>query len=560
MLRSILRAGFIVPIFLMVGILYGPLAAQEYVVVGAYGSRNAYRNSTTWIQISSGWYSLQDFTVNPSGNTLKIPGNSFKNNALVHVFSSDVLPYPLTRDSVYYVCDVTPDMVRLAYYGTSGCSATARVEFQDAGTGRLSIGQSARFNHVLIDSTLAGLPAGTVSEIWCGTLGRCQTYGSQSTGKVYSYAGASTIYLKLRIPADAPLGPYKLTLKLEPIGSPVEYVDFPIQIHPEVSSGPQASAMYGSHTSLLAPPLPEVHKWESTMRSLAAKWCDASDPAQVMYFGVETQVWFYDGADVYYKIADYLKNPAWQACGTNIARQYRDYVIANKGKVPGWRVFPRGLARAYELTGDSSYRDAVAYLALNGLMAPFGGQVRDDYIRETAFALESMVTYERLTGKRAPKLTTAADLLLGIFDQLFVSDTFTYHQIFMDGLAMRALIDYWDLTRDPRAPLAIKIALDWIWDHAWLPAKKRLMINPELLGPRCFWGCQRPDTGLINLTAPAYAWYWTYSGDWTYLERGDAMFSHALDEDISFSGKIFSQNYTWSFDYVKWRAPKGFFY
>ena len=32
------------------------------------------------------------------------------------------------------------------------------------------------------------------------------------------------------------------------------------------------------------------------------------------------------------------------------------------------------------------------------------------------------------------------------------------------------------------------------------------------------------------------------------------MFSHALDADIGFNDKIFSQNYRWSFDYVFWRS------
>jgi hypothetical protein len=39
----------------------------------------------------------------------------------------------------------------------------------------------------------------------------------------------------------------------------------------------------------------------------------------------------------------------------------------------------------------------------------------------------------------------------------------------------------------------------------------------------------------------------------TYQERGDALFSHALDIPITWNGKIFSQNYRWSFDYVNWR-------
>ncbi len=49
------------------------------------------------------------------------------------------------------------------------------------------------------------------------------------------------------------------------------------------------------------------------------------------------------------------------------------------------------------------------------------------------------------------------------------------------------------------------------------------------------------------MIVPAYAWYWRYSGDDLYRERGDQMFGNAMNTDISYSGKTFSQNYRWSF-------------
>ena len=63
-------------------------------------------------------------------------------------------------------------------------------------------------------------------------------------------------------------------------------------------------------------------------------------------------------------------------------------------------------------------------------------------------------------------------------------------------------------------------------------------------------------TELNNLVAPAFAWYYNVTGNAepVYLTAGDEMFSHALDTAISYNGKIFSQNYRWSFDYVRWRS------
>ncbi len=44
------------------------------------------------------------------------------------------------------------------------------------------------------------------------------------------------------------------------------------------------------------------------------------------------------------------------------------------------------------------------------------------------------------------------------------------------------------------------------------------------------------------------------TGDPVYQQRGDELFAHALDEDISWMGKEFSQSYHWSFDYVRYRS------
>jgi hypothetical protein len=63
-------------------------------------------------------------------------------------------------------------------------------------------------------------------------------------------------------------------------------------------------------------------------------------------------------------------------------------------------------------------------------------------------------------------------------------------------------------------------------------------------------------TELNNLVAPAYAWYWSKTGDDTYLNEGDLLFSHTFDNPAAYawSGKQFSQIFKWSFDYVNWRS------
>jgi hypothetical protein len=286
------------------------------------------------------------------------------------------------------------------------------------------------------------------------------------------------------------------------------------------------------------------------MTMLGTKWCN---PNQTFVFTDETTVWYYDGARVYFQLADYTGNRAlYEPCALNIARQYRDYVIATNGGIAGWRVHPHGLRMAYERTGDPSYRAALIVLTTKTTDAFYGGNIWPDLMRETAYILSSFVEAERAGEPRHRLLTQTAGFLLGQLQWIAWENYSGMRQLWMFGLAAEALIDYYGLTGDPRVPPVIKAILDWTWTRGWNGTQ--LLINPDPPGPTCLWGCQEYNSNLINLVAPAYAWYYRVTRNSLYQVRGDEMFAHALDEDISFSGKIFSQNYRWSPDYVRWRT------
>ena len=63
---------------------------------------------------------------------------------------------------------------------------------------------------------------------------------------------------------------------------------------------------------------------------------------------------------------------------------------------------------------------------------------------------------------------------------------------------------------------------------------------------------------LNDLVATAYAWYWNLTGIDIYRIEGDLLFQHDTDsspvDDVTWNGKIFSQTFRWSFDYVRWRS------
>lgn len=525
-----------------------PAAAQPtHMVVGVYGPRNVTRGSRAIIEVSHGWFNLQTYTPRLTDNRLAVSAQPLANNALRRVFASVAHPYPLSSDRMVIVCDASGSTFRLTYQ-PQACTNSYRLTLRSTGAGTLMIGNRVPGAHIPIDPVIKDLPSGVSATIICGNRVNCFPGGTRYPGKIYDYNGnGERIFLDLDISPSTPTGSYVLKLQLEP-GDEKKEVEIPLRVNS------LAAIPLKAPTS--APAIPSISQWENTMLRLAAKWCNLSNPTAKMAFGVDSQVWYYDGAQVYFDIADYTKNSAWNACGLNIAAQYRDYAINGKGKVPGYRVFTAGLSTAFRMTGDPSYLAAVEMLALNGLYAQ-GGNVRDDGIRETAYALRAMVDYEKLTGNRSPHMDRTVSILLGMFDQLFVSDTYVYQQTFMNGIGMRALIEYWELTKDSRVPRAVKTGLDWIWANARDPISNWLYTNPDPIGPRCDWGCKgttEAATDLINLTAPAYAWYWSITGSATERARADELFARALDRDISYSGKVFSQNYTWSFQHVRWRS------
>ena len=363
-------------------------------------------------------------------------------------------------------------------------------------------------------------------------------------GKYYVWNGNGSFVLRVNIPSGFALGTQTLMLRTSS-GATVKSLSLTLSI----KAVPAALPL---NPYLPVIPIPNIPQWESTMKTLGAKWCEIG---KAYSFGYEQEVWYYDGARVYFQMADYTGDKKWEACALDIARQYRDWVLAKNGTVPGWRAFSRGLRIAWERTGDDTYRQALVMMSQNG--STIWTHLTDDqYIREVAYAINATIDAELAGEVRNPNLARLVDYLLGHYDRLFISRSYTIHQTFFDGLGAEALISYYELTKDPRIPPAIKVMLDWTWDYGWNKSTYKLVYNPDPVGPKCSSLCQSYATELINLTAPAFAWYWSVTGDPVYQQRGDELFAHSLDTDISYSGKIFSVNYRWSPAYVRWRSMK----
>jgi hypothetical protein len=196
-------------------------------------------------------------------------------------------------------------------------------------------------------------------------------------------------------------------------------------------------------------------------------------------------------------------------------------------------------------------------LANNSAFANEGGGASFRMSRETAYLIQAYLSAEELGAARHPKLPTAVNYALGHLDQWSGTETADFMQPFMVGLTCEALIRYQKKTGDQRVLPAVQRTLAWLWNKAWVAeaqAFRYIICKPgaDAGGNDCVNG-SKPASDLNMLIAPAYGWVYAETGDAQFREWGDLIFSGGARGAYLAQGKQFSQNYRWSFDYVKYR-------
>lgn len=353
--------------------------------------------------------------------------------------------------------------------------------------------------------------------------------------------GVENVTLRLDIPLETQPGVYAVIVRAESQG-----VVHSAEMMIEVVSPVSYFRIMGDGGG------PAVVKlWERNMVVDGGERCNEEDIRAAGTW--EGNIWYYDGIRVFHQIADYLGDAKWTACAAYVKRVYLPYVLANEGRIPGYRVFAQGLYEDFLRTGDEASKTAVLLLAKNSAYAGYGGGVSPNRSRETAFALNSY-RWARNLGEPSPLEERALAFALGHIDQWYnLRAVYTggdyYVQPFMVGLTLEALIHYYEEIPDPRIPAAVQMAVDGLWEQ-WVPKDQAFdyITNDDQVEGA-------PDLNL--LIAPAFAWLYLQTGNDLYRARGEQVFTGGVRRAWLGRGKQFSQNYRWSFDYVSWTSIAG---
>jgi len=300
-------------------------------------------------------------------------------------------------------------------------------------------------------------------------------------------------------------------------------------------------------------PIPELARWESQMVQYGTKHCN-----YLKNYGYSQNARlegsYYDAQTLYFNIAQYTKNSAWNSCAEAAEKAYRDgYAIPTNGQVYGHWIFTHGLKQSYMRTGDQTSKNSAIAISKNAYFArdiTASASTADPVAcRETGYAIMSYLDTEDLGQPRRTRLSLLVNHALGHLSAFF--DQGKTFRPFMVGIELQALIQYHDKTGDSRIIPAVIKAADGLWSKAWRPAQEAFLYDTNDQSTTA------PDLNLI--VAPAYAWLYHKTGQIRFRDRGDAIFAGGVRRSWLENIKQFNQSYWRSFEYVRLRKlpPQG---
>jgi hypothetical protein len=369
--------------------------------------------------------------------------------------------------------------------------------------------------------------------------------------------------IKIITTPATPLGSYQLTVTVSATasagGQVVRKAVMPLQVRAPAS--PLVKQAFPPNV-----PLPAIQRWEANMRSYGKKYVDENN---IGCCGDFTGVWYYDGARAYLQMADYTGDASFLEFGRRINEAYRDNTLATEGSRK-YAIYPHGLREFYLRFGDAQSKEAIRLLQDHpgyNYRAQWGAPW--DASREMAFGLSVHVVAESLGLPRRVETSLGFEpgetvfgehlaIVLGHFEQWFVSESAPFVYPFMVGLSAEALIDYYEVSKDPEVPWLLKLAADKMYPNpeTWDEATQSMKIVEEHNGVIT----RGPAPDLNMMIAPLYGWVFQQTGDPKYRDIGDRLFTSGAERAYLDHGKQFTQNYRWSFQYLAWRqspSPQG---
>jgi len=288
----------------------------------------------------------------------------------------------------------------------------------------------------------------------------------------------------------------------------------------------------------------------------------------------EALLWYYDGIFVFHQIAEYTKDKKWLDVAAKCRKFYRDgYVIGcRKYAVTGHRNFTRGLYYDWIVLKDETSKKTAIEMAKKGVFSQIvhAREVRKwdkivDVSREIAYAINAWHVARDLGAPefsgRDPYLDAAyshldiwKEYLTAYPNASYPGEQTAKYQPFMFALTAEALIRVYerkDTSEEDKAKIlekvynVAKLTYDKLYDHS-----QHAFMSNTAHPSRVY------KTDL--LIVPVYGWLWHVTGEQYFLDAGDKIWKNWLEfgwpKIKGWGGKQFSQNYHWSFDYVRWRS------
>lgn len=302
-------------------------------------------------------------------------------------------------------------------------------------------------------------------------------------------------------------------------------------------------------------PIPDEATWESRMITKGKEHCEILKNNAPISDDTLLARTNYDAQRIFEQIAVRTGDPSWHDCA-NLAEQiYRDhFVLPGNGSVAAAWNFTRGLLVDYQRTNDATSKKAIVLLAQNAEIArpadPLALTERYAFSRNVANTIMAYLDAQAVGEAPQAKYDAYVEQALGHISQWFIQQLWTSgdpepFRPLQVGWTLQALIEAHTSRPDARIPPKVQLALDQLWETAWLPSQGAFYLNSQL--PTM----PQPEANLV--LAPAYAWMYRITGDTTHRDRADQIFAEGVRRGSLASAEQFNQQYLWSLSYQDWR-------